>query len=55
MANPAFDGKTTSWRRFGREFFMAMRHLRLNSVFAGSKEEIPVTNRTVERNRLHAH
>ena len=37
------------------EYLMAMRHLRLDSVLAGDKEEIPVADRTILRNRLHAH
>ena len=37
------------------EFIMAMRHLRLHSVFAGDNEEIPVADRSTSRHRLHAH
>ena len=51
---PTFDGKTTSWRRFEMEFLMAMRHLRLDSVLSGDKEEIPVADRTISRDRLNA-
>ena len=32
-----------------------MRHLRLDYVLAVDKEEIPVADRTISRNRLHAH
>ena len=52
---PVFDGKTTSWRRFEMEFLMAMRHLRLDSVLDGEKEEVPVADRAISRDRLHAH
>ena len=52
---PIFDGKTTSWRRFEMEFLMAMRHLRLDSVLSGDKEEVPVADRTISRDRLNAH
>ena len=52
---PVFDGKTTSWRRFEMEFFMAMRHLRLDYVRSGDKEEIPVADRTISRDGLNAH
>ena len=34
---------------------MAMRHLRLDSMLDGDKKEIPDANRTILRNRLHAH
>ena len=34
---------------------MAMRHLLLKFVLSGDKEEIPVTDRTISRDRLHAH
>ena len=37
------------------EFLMATRHLRLDYVLAGEKEEIPVADRTISRDRLHAH
>ena len=37
------------------EFLIAMRHLRLNSVLSGDKEEIPVADRTISRDRLDAH
>ena len=46
---PDFDGKTTSWRRFEMESLMAMRHLRLDSVLFGDKEEISVADRTISR------
>ena len=52
---PVFDGKTTSWKRFEREFTMAIRHLRLDSVLAGNKEEISVADRTISRDCLPAH
>ena len=52
---PVFDGKTTSWRRFNMEFLMTMRHLRLNSVLSGDKEEVFVVDRTISRDRLHVH
>ena len=52
---PIFDGTTTSWRRFEMEFLMAMRHLRLDSVLSGDKEEVPVADRTILRDRLNAH
>ena len=52
---PVFDGKTTSWRHFEMEFLMAMRHLRLDSVLSGNKEEIPVADRTISSDRLNAH
>ena len=48
---PIFDGTTTSWRRFEMEFLTAMRHLRLDSVLSGDKEEIPVADRTISRER----
>ena len=50
-----FDDKTTSRTHFETEFLMATGHLRLDSVFAGDKKEIPDANRTTSRNRLHAH
>ena len=50
-----FYGKTTSWRRFEMEFLMAMRHLRLDSMLAGGKEEISVADKIVSRNRLNEH
>ena len=50
-----FDGKTTSWRRFEMEFLMAMRHLHLESVLSRDKEEVPVADRTILRDRLNAH
>ena len=34
---------------------MTMRHFRLDSVLAGDNEKIPVTHRTISRDRLHAH
>ena len=52
---PIFDGKTTSWSRFEMEFLMAMRHLRLDSVLSGDKEEVPVADRTISRDRLNGH
>ena len=52
---PVFDGKTTSWRRFEMKFLMAMRHLCLDSVLAGDKEEIPITDRTTSRDHLKAY
>ena len=52
---PVFGGKTTSWRRFEMESLMAIRHLRLDSVLSGDKEEVPVTERKIPRNRLNAH
>ena len=52
---PVFDVKTTSCRRFEMEFLMAMPHLRLDSVLAGDKNEILVADRTISRDRLHAH
>ena len=52
---PIFDGTTTSWGRFEMEFLMAMRHLRLDSVLSGDKEEVPVADRTISRDRLNAH
>ena len=52
---PSFDGKTTSWRRFEMVFLMAMRHLRLDSVLSGDKEEALVADRTISRDRLNAH
>ena len=36
-------------------FLMAMRHLRLDSVLAGDKKEISVTDGTILRDRLHVH
>ena len=51
---PIFDGKTTSWRRFEMEFLMAMRHLRLDSLLSGDKEEVPVADRTISRDRLNS-
>ena len=52
---PVFDKKTTSWRRFEKELVVAMRHLHLDSVLDGEKDEVPVANRTLSRDRLHAH
>ena len=52
---PVFYCKTASWRRFEMEFVMAMRHLRLNSVLSGAKEEIPVADRTISRDHLNVH
>ena len=52
---PIFDGKTTSGRRFEMEFIVAMRHLRLDSVLSGDKEEVPVVGRTISRDPLNAH
>ena len=37
------------------EFLMATRHLRLDSVLAGDKKDISVTDRTISRNCFHAH
>ena len=37
------------------EFLKAMRHLRLDSVLSGDKEEVPVADRTISRNCLNAH
>ena len=34
---------------------MGMRHLRLDSVLSVDKEEIPVADRTISRDRLNAH
>ena len=34
---------------------MAMRHLCLDSVLVGKKEEVPVVDRMIYRDRLHAH
>ena len=34
---------------------MAMRHIRLKSVLAGDREEIPVADRMISRDRLHAY
>ena len=50
-----FDGTAASWRRFEMEFLVAMRHLRLGSVLSGDKEEVPVADRTISRDRLNAH
>ena len=36
------------------EFFIAMRHLCLNSVLNGEEEEVPVADKTIFRDRLHA-
>ena len=52
---PVFDGKKNSWRHFEMEFLMAVRHLRLDSALASDKEGIPVADRTISRDRLHAH
>ena len=52
---PIIDGTTTSWRRFEMEFLMAMRHLRLDSVLSGDKEEVPVADGTISRDCLNAH
>ena len=52
---PVFGVKKTSWTRFEMEFFMAMPHLRLDFVLVGDKEQIPVADRTISRDRLHAH
>ena len=52
---PIFDGTTTSWRRFEMEFLMAMRHLSLDSVLSGDKEEVPAMDRTISRDCLNAH
>ena len=35
-------------------FLMAVRHLRLDSVPSGDKEDIPVAVRTIPRDRLDA-
>ena len=37
------------------EFLVVMRHLRLDSVLSGDKEEVPVADRTISRGRLNAH
>ena len=37
------------------EFLMAMRHLRLDSVLSGDKEEVPVADRTISHDRLNAY
>ena len=37
------------------EFLMPMRHLRLDSVLSGDKEEILVVDRTISRDRLNTH
>ena len=37
------------------KFFIAMRRVRLDSVLAGDKKDISVTDRTISRDRLHAH
>ena len=37
------------------ELLRAIRQLRLDSVLAGDKEEIPVADRTISRGHLHAH
>ena len=37
------------------EFLTAMRHLRLDSGLAGDKQEFSVADRTISRDRLHAH
>ena len=37
------------------EFFMAMRHLNQDFVLADDKKEIPVADRTISPDRLHAH
>ena len=55
MSISVFDGKTTSWRRCEMECLMAMRHLCLDSVLAGDKEDIPGADRTILRDHLHAH
>ena len=34
---------------------MTTRHLRLDSGFAGDKQEFSVADRTISRDRLHAH
>ena len=52
---PIYDGKTTSWRHFEMEFLMAMRPLRLDSVLSGDKEEVPVADRTISRDRSNGH
>ena len=52
---PIFGGTPTSWRRFEMELLMAMRHLRLDYVLSGDKEEVPVADRTISRDRLNAH
>ena len=48
---PAFDGRTMSWRRFEMEFLMAMRHLRLDCVLDGDREEVPFADRALSRDR----
>ena len=37
------------------KFLIAMRRVRLDSVLAGDKKDISVTDRTISRDRLHAH
>ena len=37
------------------EFIMVVRHLRLDSVLSGDKEEVPVAERTISRDRLNAY
>ena len=37
------------------EFLMAVRDLRLDFVLSGDKEEIPVADRAISRDRLNAH
>ena len=42
--------------RFETKFpIIAMRHLRIDSMLAGNKKEIPVTERSISPDRLHAH
>ena len=55
MAKFFFDNKTTSRRRFEMEFLMSMRHLRLDFVLSGDKEQVPAVGRTISRDRLNAH
>ena len=37
------------------ELIMAMRHLRLDSVLSGDKEEFPVADKTISHDRLNEH
>ena len=50
-----FHGTATSWRRFEMEFLMTMRHLSVDNVLSGDKEEVPVVDGTISRDRLNAH
>ena len=51
---PSFDRKTTSWRYVETLFIVAMRRLRLDSVLGGNREEMPVADRMIPRERLNA-